>query len=146
MLSLPQQDRQKALFIVLVVALQISLWHEVLIWAPLMPSSRPRKPLISFCFCLFISSVRSASKASRSCSTSDRSCSAMSCLFHLWAGRSPLLIPKYELERPFLNYLFKKVCDPNSPCLPMISSCPFSSPNFCNIFVPVLSKSSLNAG
>jgi len=63
-----------------------------------------RRPLIICCFCLFISSIRSARKASRSCTTSDRSCSAMKLLLRPWAGRRPpgacdfgMLAPGVEL-------------------------------------------------
>jgi hypothetical protein len=74
------QHRQKA-FVIVIIALRATvLGVRSSTLALTNPSSQPRKPLTSVCFCLFISSIlsaRKARKAGRSCTTSDRSWNAM---------------------------------------------------------------------
>jgi hypothetical protein len=68
-------------------------------FGPRQLSCKPRKPLISFCFCLFISSVLSARRTGESCTTSDFSGSAMK-LPASSLGRQESTAPGYHRACP----------------------------------------------
>ena len=69
----------------LVVALQLRLGRHVFHLGP-HEAFQPAQEAFDLpaSFCLFISSIRSARKASRSCTTSDFSCSAMEIACHVF--------------------------------------------------------------